>query len=240
CRSGMGHKGFPAHMSLEIVDTLIMARELGDLVAHLCDHALFALRCASPPTHVLGPALRLLDIGDLKEVLDAVRREDLADGLAQLRGLRDLALPSAAGRRERANLHLGLSQAVLQRLALTRALGRGGHYQNPFWPLAMRLGFLDPTGALAFVALSHQDCLTLGIGSEHALKFTGPVFGDPWADPLGHLLGRRTGQGERREGQWLPTTEVGADVQRTPLAVAADAPSRLLEPLAQTLKKRDV
>jgi hypothetical protein len=31
-------------MSFEIVDTLIMARDLGDLVAHLFDHALFALR----------------------------------------------------------------------------------------------------------------------------------------------------------------------------------------------------
>jgi hypothetical protein len=129
---------------------------------------------------------------------------------------------------------------VLQSLALTLAMGRRVHHQNPFWPLAVRLGFLDPTGALDFIPLSHPHLLTLVIGSEHALQFTGSVFGDSLADPLGHLLGRRAAQGERREVKLLPATKIGSNVKRAPLAVADDEQPRLLEPLAQTLQKREV
>jgi hypothetical protein len=41
---GMSHKGFPAKVGFEIIDALIMARDVGNLVAYLFDHARFALR----------------------------------------------------------------------------------------------------------------------------------------------------------------------------------------------------
>src|SRR2546430_10962002 len=65
--SCIGDKGFPTQALAVRSDDVFLTCDLRDVVTGSLDHALLAMHCASPSTHVLGGLLDLLGPGDAEQ-----------------------------------------------------------------------------------------------------------------------------------------------------------------------------
>ena len=217
-----------------------MTRDLGDVVAPLLDHAFVTIGRASTPPHVWRSALRLLDVGHGQYPLHPLGLEDLANSLQELAFLRELTLAPAWGWGQGVQLALGVGQSVVPSFCLLLSMSRGVDHQHPLlpWPLAMR--FFHVAGPCELVPLGHQHLLTFVVGPHHGLSLASLGFGDALADPRRHLLGRRAGEGEGRQGKMPLARQGRTDGSRAHLAVTDKESSPLVQPLLEAVDDRDV
>ena len=142
----------------------------------------------------------------------------MVNRLYERRFCADLTFAPPSRWRQSREFFLRRGQTFVQSLSLSLSMHGRADYQHPFGPF--RFTLFRATGPLKRIALGRQDRFSSVIEPENPLQLASPVFRDPFTDPLCHRLGRRTGQGQRRQVHVLTPCHVGTGGQRTHLTIA--------------------